>query len=43
VAELIGSQAKFTFFDAFAPIAGAFIGSIPGIIVVILMQFGLKN
>jgi len=37
---VVGSEAKFTFFDAFAPITGAFIGSIPGVIAVFLMQFG---
>jgi hypothetical protein len=39
VAQLEGSRAKFTVYDAFAPIAGAFIGSIPGVIAVFLMQF----
>jgi hypothetical protein len=39
VAQLEGSKAKFTVYDAFAPIAGAFIGSIPGLIAVFLMQF----
>lgn len=39
VAQLAGSKAKFTVYDAFAPVAGAFIGSIPGVIAVFLMQF----
>lgn len=39
VARLIGSRATFTLFDAFAPIAGAFLGSFPGVITVFLMQF----
>lgn len=39
VAQLEGSRVKFTIYDAFAPIAGAFIGSIPGVIAVFLMQF----
>ena len=39
VAQLEGSRVKFTVYDAFAPIAGAFIGSIPGVIAVFLMQF----
>ena len=38
VTELAGSKAKFTVFDAFAPLAGAFIGSIPGVVAVFLMQ-----
>lgn len=39
VAQLEGSRVKFTIYDAFAPIAGSFIGSIPGVIAVFLMQF----
>lgn len=39
VAELEGSRVKFTVYDAFAPVVGAFIGSIPGVIAVFLMQF----
>lgn len=39
VAQVWGSKVKFTVYDAFAPIAGAFIGSIPGVIAVFLMQF----
>src|SRR3989338_7483873 len=39
VTQLAGSGAKFTVFDAFAPLAGAFIGSIPGVVAVLLMQF----
>jgi hypothetical protein len=36
--QLAGSGAKFTLFDAFAPIAGGFLGSVPGAISVLLMQ-----
>ena len=39
VAQLAGSKVKFTIYDAFAPMAGAFIGSIPGLAAVFLMQF----
>lgn len=39
VAQLAGSKAKFTVFDAFAPVAGSFIGTTPGVIAVFLMQF----
>jgi len=39
VAQLMGSKVKFTIYDAFAPVAGAFIGSVPGVIAVFLMQF----
>lgn len=39
VAQLAGSKAKFTVYDAFAPVAGSFIGSTLGIIAVFLMQF----
>ncbi len=38
VTQLEGSRVKFTIYDAFAPIAGSFIGSIPGVIAVFLMQ-----
>ena len=38
VAQLAGSGAKFTIFDAFAPMTGAFIGSIPAVIAVLLMH-----
>jgi hypothetical protein len=38
--QVVGSKAKFTLFDSFAPIAGAFLGSIPGMIAVLLMQLG---
>lgn len=38
VTQLAGSNAKFTVFDAFAPISGAFIGSIPGVAAVLLMR-----
>ena len=36
--HLAGSKASFTVFDAFAPIAGAFLGTIPGALAVLLMQ-----
>ncbi len=36
--HLIGSRVSFTLFDAFGPIAGAFLGSIPGVASVLLMQ-----
>lgn len=36
--KLVGSSVNFTLFDAFAPIAGAFLGSIPGLVAVLLMQ-----
>lgn len=36
--ELAGSGAKFTIYDAFAPIAGSFIGAVPGLIAVLLME-----
>lgn len=39
VTQLAGSKAKFTVFDAFAPIAGSFIGTVPGVTAVFLMQF----
>lgn len=39
VAQLEGSRAKFTVYDAFAPVAGSFIGSVPGVIAVSFMQF----
>ena len=39
VAQLAGSKVKFTIYDAFAPVAGSFIGSIPGVIAVFFMQF----
>jgi len=38
VAQLAGSGAKFTVFDAFAPMTGAFIGSIPAVTAVLLMH-----
>ena len=38
IAKLEGSKAAFTLFDAFGPIAGAFIGTIPGALSVLLMQ-----
>ena len=39
VAQLAGSKVKFTIYDAFAPIAGSFIGAMPGVVAVFLMQF----
>ncbi len=36
--HLVGSKATFTVFDAFGPIATGFIGTLPGIIAVALMQ-----
>ncbi len=41
VAHVVGSRATFTLFDAVAPTAGAFLGTLPGIIAVALM--GLCN
>jgi hypothetical protein len=38
--QLVGSNAKFTLFDSFGPIATAFIGTIPGVIAVFLAQLG---
>ena len=38
VNQLVGSSVKFTLFDAFGPIAGAFLGTLPGAIAVLLMQ-----
>ncbi|MBI4281331.1 hypothetical protein HY625_00755 [Candidatus Uhrbacteria bacterium] len=38
VAQLVGSKAKFTLFDAFGSIAGSFIGTMPGVVAVFLMQ-----
>ncbi|TSC78110.1 MAG: Uncharacterized protein G01um101433_397 [Parcubacteria group bacterium Gr01-1014_33] len=37
--RLAGSRVSFTLFDFFGPIAAGFIGTIPGIIAVALMQF----
>lgn len=39
VAQLEGSRVNFTVYDALAPVTGAFIGSVPGVIAVFLMQF----
>ncbi|KKP93643.1 MAG: hypothetical protein UR98_C0003G0013 [Parcubacteria group bacterium GW2011_GWA1_36_12] len=36
--KLAGSRVSFTFFDLFAPISGAFLGSVYGIIAVFLIQ-----
>jgi len=36
--HLAGSKASFTVFDSFAPIATGFIGTIPGLVAVFLMQ-----
>ncbi len=38
VTQLVGSKAKFTLFDFFGPVATGFIGTLPGIIAVFLMQ-----
>lgn len=40
VTQLAGSKAKFTAFDAFGPLAGAFLGPIVGAASVFLMQLG---
>lgn len=37
--KLAGSKVKFTIYDAFAPVAGSFIGTMPGLIAVFFMQF----
>ena len=39
VAQLEGSKAKFMVYDAFAPVVGVFIGSLPGVVAVFLIQF----
>jgi len=36
--KLVGSRVSFTFFDLFAPISGAFLGSVYGLIAVFLIQ-----
>lgn len=36
---LEGSRVKFTLFDLFAPVAGAFLGTVPGVIAVISASF----
>ena len=36
--QLARSSVKFTLFDAFGPIAGAFLGILPGAVAVLLMQ-----
>ena len=38
VNELVGSRVKFTLFDLFAPISGAFLGTLPGIVSVFIIQ-----
>jgi hypothetical protein len=38
VAQIVGSKTKFTLFDFFGPIATGFIGLVPGVIAVFLMQ-----
>ena len=38
VVKLEGSLAAFTLFDFFAPIAGGFIGALPGVISVLTVQ-----
>lgn len=37
--HLAGSKAQFTLFDSFGPIAAGFIGTMPGMFAVFLMQF----
>lgn len=39
ITQLVGSKVKFTWFDFFGPVATGFIGTVPGIISVFLMQF----
>lgn len=39
ITQLEGSKAKFMLYDAFAPVAGAFIGTLPGVVAVFFMQF----
>ncbi len=39
ITQLEGSKAKFMVYDAFAPVAGAFIGTGPGVLAVFFMQF----
>ncbi len=36
--NLLGSSVKFTLFDFFAPTAGAFLGTVPGILTILLAQ-----
>mgnify|MGYP001610837004 CR=1 FL=1 len=36
--HLAGSKAQFTLFDSFGPVAGAFLGSLPGAAAVLIMQ-----
>ena len=36
--RLVGSRVTFTLFDAFGPVAGGFLGSMPGALSVLLMQ-----
>lgn len=36
--RLLGSNVKFTLFDFLAPTAGAFLGTVPGVVSVFLMQ-----
>jgi hypothetical protein len=38
VAAVAGSKVKFTLFDSFGPIASGFLGTLPGVIAVTLMQ-----
>lgn len=35
---LVGASAHFTLFDFFGPIVGAFLGSLPGLVTVLVMQ-----
>ncbi len=38
LSQVVGSKSNFTLFDSFGPVATSFIGTIPGIIAVFLMQ-----
>ncbi len=38
LSQLIGSKTNFTLFDAFGPITAAFLGTIPGIVALIVIQ-----
>ncbi len=35
---LVGANARFTLFDFFGPIAGSFLGTLPGVLAVLLVQ-----
>lgn len=38
LSSIVGSASKFTLFDCLSPIAGAFLGTVPGMISVLFMQ-----